>query len=385
MKRIIYWVKNIAETLLRLLPFAARTGLIRVGSPGRDSPVLVTGNFDLTVERVKKALEGLDLYLLVANSRGINVWCASAGGLFTEHDVISVIKTSGIEGLVNHRRLILPQLSATGIRREIIKEKTGWSPLFGPVYAKDLREYIERNFHKSEEMRTVRFDFLQRFEMAVAWAFPISLIPAIPLLIFWEDLVIPFCLLIWGFSLALFLSFPLYSRFIDPGRERKGFIFFDFGRGGYRLIFWALALLALSIYGIYADIFSWGFLLRWGIICLFVVLILSLDLTGSTPVFKSGLHPDRLLKVTLAEDLCKGISLCREVCPRNCYDIDKERHKARMPRAELCVQCGACIVQCPRDALYFAAPDGSTIPPETIRKYKLNLLGTRKLPADERK
>lgn len=385
MKAIIYWAKNIVETLLRLLPFPARTGLIRVGNPGRNSPVIVTGNFDLTVERVKKGLKGLDAYLLVANSRGINVWCASAGGLFTEHDVISITKTSGIEDLVDHRRLILPQLSATGVRREVVKEKTGWSPLFGPVYAKDIREYIERNFHKSEEMRTVRFDLPQRVEMAAAWAFPISLIPALPMFIFWRNLLIPFCLMIWGLSFALFLSFPLYSRFIDPGRERKGFILFDFGRGGYRLIFWALALLALSIYGIYSGIFSWVFLLKWGIICLFVVLILCLDLTGSTPVFKSGLHPDRLLKVALSEDLCKGISLCREVCPRNCYEIDKERHKARIPRAELCVQCGACIVQCPRDALCFAAPDGSTILPETIRKYKLNLLGTRKLPAVKKK
>ncbi len=385
MKRIIYWVRNIIETLLRMLPFPVRTGLIRVGNPGRNSPVLVTGNFDLTVEKVKKALKGLDLYLLVANSRGINVWCASAGGLFTEHDIISVVKTSGIEDLVDHRRLILPQLCATGVRRELVKEKTGWSPLFGPVYAKDLNEYIRSNFRKSEEMRMVRFDFLKRLEMAVAWAFPISLIPALPMLIFWRNLVIPFCLLIWGFSLALFLSFPLYSRFIDPGRERKGFIFFDFGRGGYRLLFWALAILSLSIYGILADTFSWGFLLKWGIICLFMVLIFSLDLTGSTPVFKSGLHPERFLKVVIAEDLCKGISLCREVCPRNCYEIDKERHKARIARAELCVQCGACIVQCPRDALCFAAPDGSTIYPETVRKYKLNLLGTRKLPAGGKK
>ena len=117
---------NILETLLRVLPFSCKPGLLRIGNPGRNSPVLLTCNYHLTVERVKRALKGMDVYLLVANSRGINVWCAATGGLFTNHDVISALKTSGIEESVDHRDVILPQLAATGAESRTVQRKTGW-------------------------------------------------------------------------------------------------------------------------------------------------------------------------------------------------------------------------------------------------------------------
>lgn len=98
---------------------------------------------------------------------------------------------------------------------------------------------------------------------------------------------------------------------------------------------------------------------------------------GSTPIYKSGLHEDRFLKITLDEDKCKGAAFCEQVCPKNCFDVDKKQHMASIPRIDECVQCGACIVQCPFDALYFESPDGEMILPETIRTYKLNLMGKR--------
>jgi NAD-dependent dihydropyrimidine dehydrogenase PreA subunit len=94
-------------------------------------------------------------------------------------------------------------------------------------------------------------------------------------------------------------------------------------------------------------------------------------------VYKSGLHEDRLLKVILDEEKCRGCGICEQVCPRNCYEMDKDRHIAVMPGADKCVQCGACIVQCTVDALYFGSPKGEIINPEVIRKFKLNLLGKR--------
>jgi CO dehydrogenase/acetyl-CoA synthase gamma subunit (corrinoid Fe-S protein) len=56
------------QTVFRLFPFSTKTGLRTIGNPGRDAPVLVTCNFDLTARRVVKALKGLDCYLLVAPS-----------------------------------------------------------------------------------------------------------------------------------------------------------------------------------------------------------------------------------------------------------------------------------------------------------------------------
>ena len=123
--------------------------------------------------------------------------------------------------------------------------------------------------------------------------------------------------------------------------------------------------------------FTWGGILGWGFVSFIVILILSLDLMGSTPVYKSGLHEDRLLKVILEEKKCKGVGFCEQVCPRNCYVVDKNQDFVKMPRPERCVQCGACIVQCPFDALHFKNPKGELIYPDTIRKFKLNLMGKR--------
>jgi CO dehydrogenase/acetyl-CoA synthase gamma subunit (corrinoid Fe-S protein) len=120
-----YVMVNIFSTLLRFLPLPSKTGLIRLGNPDRHSPVLLTANYILTVSRAKRALAGIDAFLLVANSRGVNVWCAATGGHLTAHEVISALKTSGIEQLVDHRKVILPQLAVTGIEATMVKERCG--------------------------------------------------------------------------------------------------------------------------------------------------------------------------------------------------------------------------------------------------------------------
>lgn len=70
-------------------------------------------------------------------------------------------------------------------------------------------------------------------------------------------------------------------------------------------------------------------------------------------------------------------SPAQQVCPTRVFEIDAERRLATLPNAEDCVQCGACIVQCPFDALLFPSPAGGQIAPDTVRRFKLNLLGKR--------
>lgn len=157
MEVIRYVFVHLLATLFRLFPFPWKTGLLRFGNPGRDSPVFITCNYRLTVEKVKRVLKTMDCYLLVAGSRGINVWCASAGGHFTNHSVISILKTSGIDKLVNHRNVILPQLAATGIESGVIRKKTGWNVIWGPVYANAIPLFLKNELKKSCEMREVKF------------------------------------------------------------------------------------------------------------------------------------------------------------------------------------------------------------------------------------
>lgn len=371
------WV-SVVTTILRLLPFPTRTGLIKIGSPGREAPVLLTCNFRLTVERVRRSLQGIDAYLLVANSRGVNVWCAATGGLFTNHDVISVLKTSGIEKLVDHRVVILPQLAATGIESAVIHRRTDWRVIWGPVYAKAIAGFLERGLEKTVEMRTVRFPWKERLEMTVAWAFPISLL-ALLLFPVWRAGVLPIIAFIWAAASLVFLGFPLYQRWLRRSGKHIGFIFFSFGERGLPIVMWILFMIGLSAYTILVGAFSWTPIFRWGLASLVVLLVLGIDVTGSTPVYKGGLQEDRRLRIAIDENLCQGVGVCDDVCPTHVFVIDPDRNLASLPRIEACVQCGACIVQCPYDALYFRGPLGDSVAPETVRRFKLNLLGQRRV------
>ena len=197
-------VKTIIQTMFRFFPFSTETGLRVIGQPGPDSPVLLTCNFELTVIRVTRALKGLDCYLLVAPSKGINVWCASGGGMLNAHSVTSVLKTSGIAEKVEHRTLILPQFSAPGIDVVRVEEETGWRCRFGPAYARDIPDYVAAGYQKTEAMRQARFPLGDRLEMAVMWATPMSIVAAIPLAIFALGSLPGVLALIWGFTLFRF-------------------------------------------------------------------------------------------------------------------------------------------------------------------------------------
>ena len=375
-----YFLINLAGTLLRAFPFPTKTGLIKIGKPGPESPVFLTCNYSLTVERVKKSLKGIDCYLLVANSNGINVWCASTGGHLTNHDVILVLKTTGIENLVSHRRIILPQLAASGIEARVIREKTGWNIIWGPVYARDIKKFLKNGMKKSSEMRQVRFTPTQRIEMAVMWAFPFSVLSGVIFALVWKAMLLPVVLLTWILPFLIFISFPLYMPILSKTKTAsfsKYTRIFDFALPTFFI--WTFFVFSLAIFTFVNPNFSWATFLRWGVLSLVIILIISIDLMGSTPVYKSSLHSDRFFEITLDGEKCKGEGICIEVCPRNCFELNIEKKKAFIPGVERCVRCGACIVQCPFDALYFKNPMGETIPAQIIRTYKLNLMGDRSI------
>lgn len=371
MRFLTYVAVSIVGALLRFFPWPSKTGLMEMGRPDKNSPVLVTCNYRLTVARVRRALRGIDAFLLVANSRGINVWCAATGGLLTHHDVLSVLKTSGIEDRVDHRRVILPQLAATGVEASVVARKAGWQVVWGPVYARDIPRFLHTGFDKDRKMREVEFPWRQRLEMAAAWAFPISAVAALIVALLWRQALLPSILVIWGLSVAVYLPFPLYGRWLGPRAAGSGAVL-----GGF-LALWVVSVLGCAALQPWLGGAGWGHVLPWAVLTLVVLLVMGVDLLGSTPLYKSSLHQDKLLRVVLEGERCQGVGYCEDVCPRDCYRVDRERRRATMPRSARCVQCGACIVQCPCDALHFESPDGGVIPPHTIRRFKLNLMGKR--------
>lgn len=376
MNWIRYYLIYLLSIIWRFFPLPTRTGLFEIGSPGRDAPVLVTGNYLLTVEILKKELRNLNLYLLVANSRGINVWCAATGGHFTNHDVISVLKTTYISELVDHRTYILPQLAATGIEPRKIHHKTGWKGIWGPVYANQLQNYLQNENVAKQENREVEFGPLQRVEMAATWAVLISIIYFLVLVWFSLQLAVILVINSWVISIVMFLLFPYYSKFMQSTRSQLNTIASKIG-----LLLLFSPFMGVGIYYGYIT----GNLSRNDYIAIVIlshVFIISLlsDLKGSTPVFKSDMHEDRLFEIQIDQGKCRGDQSCLSVCPRNCLEFDQTISKAYIPRKNACVQCGACIVQCPFDALYLENFKGKILSPETIRKYKLNLMGKRSIP-----
>jgi NAD-dependent dihydropyrimidine dehydrogenase PreA subunit len=366
------------ETILRFLPWPQKTGLIKIGHPDKNSPVLVTGNYHLTVLKVKRALRGHNVFLLVVDSRGINVWCAAAGGHLTQHDVVSAIKLTGIERLVAHRRVILPQLAACGVEAREIHLRTGWDAKWGPVDIRDFPAYFASGMKKRKGMNTVRFPLLARMEMAVAWAFWMSVVYSLVLWILNRSTVLPALILVWLLSLMLFSLFPVYLPLLRPKggeklweKRRKGRIIFLSA-----LLF--LALTGLGVYSLLTSRFALAFLLFWGVLVVVSILFIGGDLSGSTPLLISQFREEMGFVIEVDDEKCRGDGICANVCPQECFILDKRQHLAILEKPDSCIYCGACIVQCQFDALHYKDAEGKSISPDIIRKHKVGLSGKRK-------
>ena len=186
-----------------------RPGLYAVGQPDKSSPVLVTGNFDMTVRRLVKAIDGkVNAWVLVADSAGINVWCAAGGGYFTAEKVIAAVKSSHLDEVVKHHALILPQLCANGVDGWRIRKETGWGVHWGPARAEDIQAYLAGKRKKTDAMRWVRFPLKDRLEMVTVTLGFYGLLILLPVFIFWRPLFWPITFSMLGLSYFYALVHP---------------------------------------------------------------------------------------------------------------------------------------------------------------------------------
>jgi hypothetical protein len=136
-------------------------GLYAVGRPTSDSPVFVTANYTLSFDALRSALRGTDGFILVLNTKGINVWCAAGKGTFGTDELVRRIEATQLRDVVGHRVLILPQLGAPGVAAHLVKKRSTFKIEYGPVLASDLPEYL-RTRKATPEMRRVRFPLKDR-------------------------------------------------------------------------------------------------------------------------------------------------------------------------------------------------------------------------------
>ncbi|MFC2061211.1 mercury methylation corrinoid protein HgcA [Elusimicrobiota bacterium] len=137
-------------------------GIYAVGNPGKDSNVFVTANYKLSFDMLRSNLKDFKAWILVLDTKGINVWCAAGKGTFGTNELISRIMSAGLKDIVDHRRLIVPQLGAAGVAGHVVKKVTGFQVIFGPVRASDIPAFLKNNMKASAEMRKVRFSLYDR-------------------------------------------------------------------------------------------------------------------------------------------------------------------------------------------------------------------------------
>jgi hypothetical protein len=168
-------------------------GIYAIGNPSSSSDVFVTANYKLSFDHLRKNLDGLDAWILVLNTKGINVWCAAGKGTFSTKELVTRIRATRLEELVSHRRIIVPQLGAVGISAHQVKKQTemvmadhmmlvsslkgaegvnilpvssgansGFNVVFGPVKASHIKDFIKNKYVATREMRRITFTLTER-------------------------------------------------------------------------------------------------------------------------------------------------------------------------------------------------------------------------------
>lgn len=142
--------------------YKVEPGLYATGNANKESPVFISANYKLSFDILRREINGLDAWILVLDTKGINVWCAAGKETFGTEELIKKITDAKLDQVVNHRRIVVPQLGASHLHSYIVKKETGFTVSFGPIYAEDIKAYINNGCKASKEMRRVRFSMLDR-------------------------------------------------------------------------------------------------------------------------------------------------------------------------------------------------------------------------------
>jgi hypothetical protein len=122
--------------------------------------------------------------------------------------------------IIDHKRIIVPQLGAVGVSAYQITKMTGFRVAFGPVRITDVREYISSGYKTDRRMRTVDFTIKERLILT-----PIEI----------------------NVVMGKFLAFAIVMLFFF-GLRPSGFLFADMLSGG-------LPFIALGLISVFAGAF----------------------------------------------------------------------------------------------------------------------------------
>jgi len=154
--------------------YTVEPGLYALGNPGKDGPIFVTANYKMSFDSLRSALPGRNGWILVLDTKGINVWCAAGKGSFGTAELVRRIETSGLKDIATRRELILPQLAAPGVAAHLAKKLSGFKIVYGPIRAKDLPAFLDARMSATPEMRIKTFPLWERLVLI-----PVELVSAL--------------------------------------------------------------------------------------------------------------------------------------------------------------------------------------------------------------
>jgi len=264
---------------VKRMHYTVEPGLYALGHPDHSAPVLVTANYKMTFDRLREVLPNRNVWILVLDTKGVNVWCAAGKGTFGTEELVARIRSSGLERIVNHRDLILPQLGAPGVAAHLVKKLSGFRVIYGPIRAVDLPAFLDGGLQATPEMRRKNFPLRERavlvpIELVATFKVAAFVLPALFILGglkgaegFWANALNHGLFAVMAFLLAILLGgvfTPLLLPFL-PGRAfaLKGFFlsvpgvtfylyFWDIGSaarvGQLEKLAWVLLIPAISAY-----------------------------------------------------------------------------------------------------------------------------------------
>jgi len=261
-----HWDHFLARWAVNRMGHRVEPGLYTLGKPTPDSPVFVSANYTLSFDALRSALRGMDGYILVLDTNGVNVWCAAGEGTFGTDELVKRIEESHLDEAVNHHIVILPQLGAPGVSAHEVKKRTHFKVEYGPVRAEDLPEYLKTR-KATPEMRRVRFTLKDRLTLI-----PVELVAVlIPLLIL---------ILLRSPAIAAILGGTILSPILLPWIPTHDFSTKGFILGGVL----ALPFMYLTFVNHPASAFwlrSAG-ALSWLLLIPSITAFITLNFTGST-------------------------------------------------------------------------------------------------------
>lgn len=142
--------------------YSIAPGLYAIGRASSGSPVLVTANYKMTFDILRRDMRDHDAWLLVLDTRGINVWCAAGKGTFSTEELVRQVQRTRLQERVDHRTLIVPQLGAPGVAAHKVPKACGFKVVYGPVRSSDLPRFLESGQKATPDMRRVNFGFIDR-------------------------------------------------------------------------------------------------------------------------------------------------------------------------------------------------------------------------------